>query len=63
MLRDSIHGYATVTTKDARISVDSEEWDYVLLPVWTLTYRGKDGKLFYYAMNRGYRKSLRQVSH
>ena len=51
LLRDSIHGYATVTTKDARISVDSEEWDYVLLPVWTLTYRCKDGKLFYYAMN------------
>lgn len=28
-----------------------ENWRYVLFPVWTLTYPGKDGKVYYYAMN------------
>ena len=28
-----------------------EDWSYALLPVWTVTYKGKDGKIYYYSMN------------
>lgn len=30
---------------------EAGELAYVLFPVWTLTYPGKDGKVYYYAMN------------
>ena len=33
------------------LSPKQENWRYVLFPVWTLTYPGKDGKVYYYAMN------------
>lgn len=51
MLKDSISGYNTVVPKDTRIHIRREQWDYVLLPVWTLTYQGKNDKVYYYAMN------------
>ena len=28
-----------------------EGWKYCLLPVWVLTYRGRNGEMFYYALN------------
>ena len=28
-----------------------ESWKYLLVPVWVLTYRGKNDKIYYYAMN------------
>lgn len=34
-----------------KLSPKREDWRYVLFPVWTLTYPGKDGKVYYYAMN------------
>ena len=51
LLRDTISGYATVNTKNTNIQSEQETWDYVLLPVWTVTYKGNDGKIYYYAMN------------
>ena len=32
-------------------AVSGELCRYILFPVWTLTYPGKDGKVYYYAMN------------
>lgn len=51
MLRGSIQGYTTVTPTDTDIHTRKEDWDYVLVPVWVLTYRGKNGKIYYYAIN------------
>lgn len=50
-LRDSIHGYNTVTSEQLSARVENEKWQYCLLPVWLVTYREKGGKVFYYAMN------------
>ncbi|MBS6196183.1 MAG: TFIIB-type zinc ribbon-containing protein [Clostridiales bacterium] len=51
MLRSSIQGYTTVTPQNTDARTDREEWDYVLVPVWVLTYRGRNGKMYYYAIN------------
>lgn len=51
MLRDSIQGYTSVTPKGTETKTDEENWDYVLVPVWVLTYRGRNGKMYYYAIN------------
>lgn len=51
LLRESAHGYTTVTPKNTDVRTVQEEWDYVLVPVWALTYQGKNGKMYYYAIN------------
>lgn len=51
MLRDSISGYATVNPERLDVRIRDLEWSYVLLPVWTVTYKGKNGQIYYYAMN------------
>lgn len=43
--------YSSVTIKNSDFKALRETWDYVMLPVWTLTYRGKDGEIYYFAMN------------
>lgn len=50
MLRETIRGYATVTPENAGLSVRRENWEYALMPVWILTYRGKK-RNYTYAMN------------
>lgn len=51
MLKDSIAGYTLVRAKELEARVSGGDWRYALLPVWVLTYRGRDGKEYYYAMN------------
>ncbi len=51
LLRDTISGYSGVTVNSHQEKILTEVWSYVLLPVWTLTYRGKNGKLYYYSLN------------
>lgn len=51
MLRDSIKGYATVKPEQTDIRMEEMNWQYALLPVWTVTYQGKNGQIYYYAMN------------
>ena len=36
---------------DDCVAPKKEIWSYVLLPVWTITYKGRDGKVYYYSMN------------
>ena len=42
---------AQIAPEKMKLSPKREDWRYVLFPVWTLTYPGKDGKVYYYAMN------------
>ncbi|MDO5425821.1 MAG: TFIIB-type zinc ribbon-containing protein [Eubacteriales bacterium] len=51
LLSESVNGYDSVRVKKSQIRADEQDWKYVLLPVWVLTYRDKGGKLYYYAMN------------
>lgn len=51
LLRETVKGYHSVSVKNCRLSCSREHWDYVMLPVWTVTYQGRDGKMYYYSMN------------
>lgn len=53
LLRDTASGYTTLTNVHASADITSEENEYVLLPVWLVTYRSSDSnkKVYYYAMN------------
>lgn len=50
-LRATAGDYMSLTGADLNVHVNREQWSYVMLPVWTVTYRGKDQKIYYYAMN------------
>lgn len=51
LLRETITGYTSVSVRGFNFNPKREKWSYVLLPVWTITYKGKDGKIYYYSMN------------
>ncbi len=51
MLRGTLSDYTSLQTGAQDVRIREEEWKYLLLPVWVLTYRGRDGKQYYYAMN------------
>ena len=51
MLRGSAGEYTSLRVKDKQARQTAENWQYVLLPVWVLTYRSLAGKIYYYAMN------------
>ncbi len=51
MMRDTIKGYNTVSVRSSHFAAKREKWSYVLLPVWTVTYKGNNGKIYYYSMN------------
>lgn len=51
LIKGSIKGYTGVVGNSEHIHIYDEAWKYLLVPVWVLTYDGKDGKKYYYAMN------------
>lgn len=51
ILRDTVHGYTSLSVRSCRLDCQKENWDYMLLPVWTVTYKGRDGKIYFYSMN------------
>lgn len=51
LLRGSIQGYSTVQIRQDHTEILQEDWQYLLLPVWVLTYGGRNGHIYYYAMN------------
>ncbi|MDD3796234.1 MAG: TFIIB-type zinc ribbon-containing protein [Lachnospiraceae bacterium] len=51
LLRDTMEGYSTVTVQSSHVEFRKEEWKYLLLPVWVLTYSGRNDKVYYYALN------------
>jgi len=50
MMRDTIK-YSHVNIENSQIRFRGEEWAYCLLPVWTITYKGRNDKIYYYSMN------------
>jgi DNA-directed RNA polymerase subunit RPC12/RpoP len=52
LMESTISGYSSVINVQSRQSITRMDEDYVLLPIWLVTYKeaGND-KLFYYAMN------------
>jgi len=51
LLRETISGYNSVSVRNTNIVPKKENWSYVLFPVWTITYKAKNGKIYYYSMN------------
>lgn len=51
LLRETVSGYDTVNISNAGFVPKKETWSYVFLPAWTITYKGKNGKTYYYSMN------------
>ena len=51
LMRESVQGYNALSVNSFGVIPKKEDWSYVLLPVWTVTYKGKDGKIYYYSMN------------
>ena len=50
LLRDTVSGYGTFTVMHKDFQPRSQHWQYVLLPVWVLTYI-KGEKIYYFALN------------
>lgn len=53
LLKDTANGYTTLTGVRTSASITNEVNNYVLLPVWLVTYRSNHSskKVYYYAMN------------
>ena len=51
LFKDSAPGYATITPEFLQANRTNTDWNYVLLPVWLLTYIDKKKKTYFYAMN------------
>ncbi|MDO4454002.1 MAG: TFIIB-type zinc ribbon-containing protein [Eubacteriales bacterium] len=51
MLEQSMGGYSVKNIDSCFVHMIEEKWKYVLVPVWTLTYKGKNNEVYYYAMN------------
>ena len=47
----TVKGYTSVTTDHRTLHPVREKWQYLLLPVWVLTYGSNSGQRYYYAMN------------
>ena len=43
-MRNEANEYLSLEQEKMKLSAKREDWRYVLFPVWTLTYPGKDGK-------------------
>ena len=51
-LRDSAsEGFSSVELSDVATRVEKENYLDALMPVWTLTYKGNDGKIYYFSIN------------
>ena len=51
LLRGTVHGYNTVSVENLEVGVKQSHWEYSLLPIWILTYRGRKDRTYTYAMN------------
>lgn len=50
LISESIQGYTNIRKIKNNINIDSEKWNYTLLPAWILTYKYK-GKTYVFAVN------------
>ena len=49
-LQSSVAEYGNLKINENNITVDSEKWEYALMPVWTLTYNDR-GRIYYFSVN------------
>ena len=50
-LLTELREYKNVHIDPGCVQLMNAEWKYTLLPVWTLTYKAMDGKLYYFSIN------------
>lgn len=50
LLLNTASEYSDVRTTKLTVDIRNIDWEYALLPVWTMTYKYKDN-MYYYAMN------------
>ena len=50
LMKETVTGYSTVTTKNSNIQLKDGKVSYALLPVWILNTKYKD-KIYTFAMN------------
>lgn len=51
LIRDTVSGYSSFNITSKNIRTKEDNWQYVLFPIWTVTYKGKNGKMYYYSLN------------
>ena len=51
VLENDMRGYTTVRPVHQQVGNRQERWRYALVPVWTVTYKGRNGKIYYYTIN------------
>ncbi len=44
-------GYSKVDVESLRLEARNEQYKYALMPVWTVTYKAKDGRIYYFSVN------------
>ena len=44
-------GYGEITVQKLDLQRSNESYKYAMLPVWTLTYKGNDNKIYYFSIN------------
>ena len=44
-------GYSNIAIQSLKLTKNNESYKYAMLPVWTLTYKGRDGKIYYFSIN------------
>lgn len=50
-MKNTVSAQSSFSLVDQRFKIEEEQFQYVLLPVWILTYKGMTGKTYYFAMN------------
>ncbi len=51
-LRNSVTAYHSLEVRDQQVKLRDGRWEYVLLPVWTLTYKDRNtNHIYYFACN------------
>lgn len=53
--------YTRVQLENVSTQVTGEKWEYVLMPVWTVTYRADGGKLYYFSINGSTGKTIGEL--
>lgn len=51
IMRESAVGYTSVMPGHTEVRTWKEDWSYVMVPVWVITYKGHNGQIYYYAIN------------
>lgn len=51
LLQNGEMQFSSVSDENFTHTIDNENWDYTLMPVWTITYKGKDNNMYYYSIN------------